>query len=686
VSIPGRVARALGAVRAGLSSTPVRRRLAGLGAVCGTLLVVITPNPPETPVQWVQVGVGSVVGAWSTILAFAPREAGERRPPGGGSGSRWAWFVRHPWRTGTALLLTALLVFAGSPLVEVLRGPYQRVVGCTLPAQLRVVAEPETVMTARELAAAYELRSAADGHGCPTAQVHVFAATLGAVAERLESTDGWSEGAGAFSRIGPQPDVWLASTSHAVSALRIPDPAGPPRIAERFTVARSPLVLAVPGQAGQPETGWATLVRQLEGGGQGVVRADPTSSRLGLLATALLYDSERASSAAGVTEWPPRSPAEIERRLDAGRDAADLPVGDTADLLCRRREPPANAGGPAPATIIATEQAVARYNAGRPLGGSCGAAPAPAADRRLTALYPTDTGDQDLQFVRFGWSDPAQQRAASAFGAWLGSDAGRDALVRTGLRPTGTHSLAAPLTTAFGVDPTRSPSSGPVAESRLSAAAASYTAAQRPSRLLFVFDTSGSMATPGPGGTRGTIAADAVQAGLARLGGRDEFGLWFFPGGDGGGHTEAVAVGATTPERLAAARTALDGVAPAGGTPLLRSVVDGVTALSPRVLRTPAPAAPAPDDPSAADPVGVRALVVLTDGEDTSSGITADDAAFQILDKGVRVVVVTLGEIRCTGEGLRGIVGTSGGDCVDADTSTVGERVAEIVDELKGGG
>jgi hypothetical protein len=48
--------------------------------------------------------------------------------------------------------------------------------------------------------------------------------------------------------------------------------------------------------------------------------------------------------------------------------------------------------------------------------------------------------------------------------------------------------------------------------------------------------------------------------------------------------------------------------------------------------------------------------------------------------------VVTLGEIRCAGGGLPTIVGTTGGDCVDTDTTTVGDRVPEIVDELRGGG
>jgi hypothetical protein len=52
----------------------------------------------------------------------------------------------------------------------------------------------------------------------------------------------------------------------------------------------------------------------------------------------------------------------------------------------------------------------------------------------------------------------------------------------------------------------------------------------------------------------------------------------------------------------------------------------------------------------------------------------------------VRIVVVTLGEIRCSGGGLPAVVEVTGGDIADADTVTVGAQVPEVVARLRGGG
>jgi hypothetical protein len=349
------------------------------------------------------------------------------------------------------------------------------------------------------------------------------------------------------------------------------------------------------------------------------------------------------------------------------------------------------------AAIITSEQDVARFNKGLALGDSCDAADgSPPPDRRLVALYPSDTGEQDLQFVRLAWDDPggpARQRAAVAFGEWLRADGGRDAFVGTGLRPVGAFARAEPLTPEFGVDATRSPSPVPVPTARRQATEATYRRLQRPSHLLFLLDTSRSMTTQGPDGTRAKAAAAAVRAGLRRLGPRDEFGLWLFPAAAGTGatgtgatgtaatgtaatgtaatepvHTDAVPLGPRTDARLAAAGQALDEAVPSGSTPLFRTMIDGVEALS---------------RDGGAD---ARALVVLTDGEDTTSAISAADTARAVADRGVRIVVVTLGEIRCSGGGLPAVVDATGGDCVDTDTVTVGAQLPEVVARLRGGG
>jgi Mg-chelatase subunit ChlD len=460
--------------------------------------------------------------------------------------------------------------------------------------------------------------------------------------------------------------VWLASTRREVDAATTAGGA----VAESLPVAHSPLVLAVPAGAQRPTGTWPQVFRQLEAAGVAVVRPDPRTTQVGRLATVLLYGRDTTFPDAA------RSVA-VERSLDAARGA--LPIGGAAELLCPRR----GAGTGAAAAVVATEQDVARYNQGAALGTTCGPTPGrPAPDRRIEAVYPDDTSDQDLQVVRLRWTDPVsvQERAAEAFGRWLRSDAGRSAVVATGLRPAGVlPTPAAPLTGDYGVDPSLATSPEPVSVEQWTDAYGAHEAAQLPSRLLVLVDTSSSMArmvTGGteatPGRTRATVAADAVGAGLAGLQRGDEFGLWLFPGGTPDAYTEAVPVGRRD-EGLAPARDALARAQPGGGTPLFRAVTDGVTALS------------ASDEAASGERIGTRALVVLTDGRDNASGTALNDVRDRVTGRGVRIVVVALGGVRCAEAGLATLADATGGECVESDPADVPGRVQEFVTQLRGG-
>ena len=151
------------------------------------------------------------------------------------------------------------------------------------------------------------------------------------------------------------------------------------------------------------------------------------------------------------------------------------------------------------------------------------------------------------------------------------------------------------------------------------------------------------------------------------MGPRDEFGLWFFPDPAGTGHVQAVPLGASDQSRRDAAQQALNGVRPAGNTPLFRSMIDGAAAL-------------ASDDPGRND-----AVVVLTDGEDTSSGVGADAVSSALSGTGVRLVVVTIGEIRCSDAGLTAITTATAGECVDADLASLDTTLRTATARLWGG-
>jgi hypothetical protein len=235
------------------------------GAVLGIVMVAAAPNPPATWVQWAQVLVGATLSAGITILAGL-QAAGRHRTGEPTTGSRATslrdrravlWLRRRRAALFALLLLAIVGGVAGPPVVELLRGLSYQAGGCPPATQLRMVAEPETLSTAREVAKAYERASAGADHGCPAVQVFVFGSTAATVARRLESADGWSDASGALREVGPRPDVWLSSTGHEVDAL--PTGNGPGPVADRFPVAHSPLVLAVTpagstARAGAPGT------------------------------------------------------------------------------------------------------------------------------------------------------------------------------------------------------------------------------------------------------------------------------------------------------------------------------------------------------------------------------------------------------------------------------------------------
>lgn len=637
----------------GPASGPSRRRPPTQGeraagfvlAVLGIVLVAVTPNPPETVQHWVQVVGGAALSA--SLVAYAGwYEIGRLRRP-----TIPKWVEKRRIAVGVGVALTAVLAVGVPPAWDLVHGLSVRFLGCSPATQLRVVASPETVTTARLLASAYERWTAAEDHGCPAVDVYVYAATSEEIRARVGSGAGWSDESGALREVGPRPDVWLAATSHEV--------AGPgDAVAESVPIAVSPVVLAIPASIdGGPDrrAPWAELFARLTDRGVGVVRADPSTTELGLLATALLYGQTGRDGGDG----PPRLvPAEVERRIAQSLDAGGFPLTDAPGLLCRHRTLESQAA------VVASEQLVVRFNLGEPLGDSC---PSRAEQpQRLIALYPSDSRSLDHQFVRLSWSAPPQREAAARFGEWLRTDPGRDAILATGMRPVGPFSVGAALTTG-GIDPGALPAVDPIPPEKWDATSAAYAAAQRRGRVIFALDTSGSMAAAGPEGPRSLVAADAVSAALRQMGPRDRFGLWFFPDAAGTGPVEALPVGPSDPGRLDAARQLLAGVRPAGNTPFFRTVIDAAATLE-------------PDDPDQVD-----AVVVLTDGEDTSSGVGADAVTAALSGTGVRVVVVTIGEIRCSDPGLAAITTATAGECVDADLANLDTTLGTATAGLWGG-
>jgi Mg-chelatase subunit ChlD len=118
------------------------------------------------------------------------------------------------------------------------------------------------------------------------------------------------------------------------------------------------------------------------------------------------------------------------------------------------------------------------------------------------------------------------------------------------------------------------------------------------------------------------------------------------------------------------AKAAVDGLAkvrPAGNTPLLQTIADGVRD---------AGAGGAQQD-------RIASLVVLTDGNDTTGRAPSEvDAA--VRDKGVRVFVIAVGEASCGTFGLRDIATHTGGACYDAEPGSIGNVLQDLFAQLWG--
>ena len=631
----------------------------------GALLVALAAATPMAPLQWAGLLLGVLIGSVAPAISV-PVGASSPPPPDDGANRPPGWLRRH-WIPVTAVLAAIVVVAAAGLTYSV-----ARTTACPPALQLRLVTDPAMIDDTRALVQAYEGATADDG--CPDTRIYAYDATSDTILSSLAPNNRWSDRFDALNKVGPRPDIWLAETGHQVDLVNQNGPAEAP-FASATPIARTPLVLAVPdGPAvDAPEVTWAELISRYTNPTPLLVRGTASTDDLGMLATIAMYESEAEAENELL-------PTFVEQRIQTAVDAGQFPAGDATDLLCHRREfaAPDSAAPPGTvqAAIVATEQEVMRYNRGTLGDADCGPSGPTPEGHRLRALYPSDTLDQDIQFVELRWDTPGQdpttperERAVRDFRGWLTSAVGKQAIVGLDLHaPDDKY----PIDEGWGANPNASPPSEPVDRQRWQDANLARVRAQQPSSLLFAVDSSGSMGAAASNGTRQQVAAAAVLSGLEALGNRDEFALWTFSTAVESGHAEGVPMGPHDPGRQEAAATFLQAIRSDGDTPLYRTLVDGAE----QVSRT-----GGPDSPRA-----FRAVVVLTDGEDTVSDISADDVVKVAKARNVRIVLVTVGDVRCASAGLIALTASTGNRCVDADPTDPSRQVAEVVAELKGGG
>ncbi|MEG8276432.1 vWA domain-containing protein [Streptomyces sp. AHA2] len=413
---------------------------------------------------------------------------------------------------------------------------------CAPALELRVLVDPDlepAINTARD----GFLASGANrtGDGCRRSGITVYSAAAADVVTALgERTDAWQkprDDVNPQRDIGPQPDVWIPAT-RATAQRAVVSAARQDRVFAELQpdtepFAHSPVVLAVPDglgagveRTGQSLTGLVDALEKADPAAE-VHRPDPDFTDAALLATVGLYGED--------------SPARDAERLltRTGR-----PEPSAVRLLCTL--PDADAVDNRGAALVPEFLLKS--------GTGCDSATRVAR----TAAYPADVAPLEPTFVRVRWEDgdrdaDARDDAVHRFRTWLTGPEGRAELGEQGFRsPSGAHAL---------LDPGRVPDGFTASVRRLRSVAATamdrtlerYRDAHGPGRVLYLLDSSGSMARVWKGTSGGP---GILRQTLPGLGGEDEYGVWAVHGTGRTTHTPLLGFG---PHARTEAEDELDG-------------------------------------------------------------------------------------------------------------------------------
>ncbi|MFB6848144.1 substrate-binding domain-containing protein [Streptomyces sp. NPDC056373] len=427
-------------------------------------------------------------------------------------------------RTVVALVVAFVAIGAAGYGVVVLTGGSGP---CEPPLELRVLTDPDLEPAMRAAADAYLASDAnTTEDGCPRSGITVYSAGAAHVVTALgEQSDPWQqprEDVNPQRDIGPQPDVWIPATRADV------DRAGDAQVERVFArlepdqgpLAYSPVVLAVPEglDAGLPPTGGSLreLVSDLKDSDDKaqVRRPDPEFSDSALLATVGLYgDGADVRGAEGLLSRAGRPEPSAVRLL------CTLPVDDAADDR---------------SAVLVPEFL---------LRSGVGCHSVTRAER--TAVYPDDVPGLEPTFVRVRWEGgdrdvQARDDRVDRFRDWLTGEGGREALGRQGFRSaTGERGLLAGKAADHGLTGSVPPAD-PADATELDRTLERYGNAHGTGRVLFLLDSSGSMAGlwDGPSGGPGILKQT-----LTGLGRGDEYGVWAVHGVEGPTHTDLLDFG-----------------------------------------------------------------------------------------------------------------------------------------------
>jgi Ca-activated chloride channel family protein len=393
---------------------------------------------------------------------------------------------------------------------------------CSKPqVGLTVVSSPDQSKILSALAQAWtETQPAVQGR---CAAVEVVTKSSADVAAALSPT--WDP-----RRDGSRPDVWAPdSTAWTRYASARPTAAGMIP-ADQPSLARSPVVLAMPRPMAealgwpQRQVGWNDLATNFGVGSPGWSKyghpewgkfrtgmTDPVRSTAGLHALLAITDFNNDEKV---------SDAELKNALGFSRSVTTY-TNDTDGLFEQLQK--ADEAGKAMSFLSAfpaLERDISDYNANGP-------------KVPLAALYPPEgMADADHPFVVLNalWVDPLRKQIAQDFLSYVRGPEGRKAYADSAFRGPD-RSAPQMLTRARGFEPTiNAVQRSILLPEQVTRTVIAWTALRKRANLLSVIDVSGSMETlvPGTGKSRLEIARAAALMGLQTFNPDTQVGMWVF--------------------------------------------------------------------------------------------------------------------------------------------------------------
>ncbi|WP_372968256.1 substrate-binding domain-containing protein [Microbacterium sp.] len=545
--------------------------------------------------------------------------------------------------------------------------------GCT---HITVATSSEKVNMLDELAKAF--KESPEHEGLETcATVRPTNVSSGNATRFLTSGEDWPSDDKALwpTLWSPASTVWTDRVAAAASATLVGEP-------KSFT--RTPVVFGMPEPMatalGWPDTpisisdletlcqdpaGWGSVGKDIWGAFK-ISKTNPNTSTTGL-STILMQSYEATGKAEGLTS------ADVEASADFSRvfEECVIHYGDTTGnvLSTLYDETQNGSNGSAYVSAVALEEtSLLNYNQGNPDSHTVqpGETLTPPKTK-LVAVYPEGGSmwsDNPITVLGADWISAEQRTAGEAFAEFVQTTAAQKILPDYGFRPLDESVPLGELFSAkFGVDPAQPAVTLPKPDvDVISTAIDQWTQVRKPSSVLELIDISGSMDDPiGDGRSRLDGAIEGAQSTLDHFRSTDEIGVWVFTTGISSDEGEGIQVlrdvsalgsdGEKLDSSLADLR-----YAQRNGTPLYDSILLAYEAMSER-----------------AEPGRINAIVLLSDGEDTDSGISLDSLIAKIGkstkeggdDAPVRIFPIAYGEGADT-SALQRIADVTGGQLFDA--------------------